>query len=522
MQIDLAAKEYSSEEADKILDALYEIYHGRSVDPLGRKELLPYLTRHGLLGLGYILHVIVQSDEMDRRVYDELREIWINRLKRQPSDDDKAEYGKLLRYFRDGAKKEIGVKIDKAEDLQRTASGFIGEGRPEDAQRLLDEGLAECIPTWQLWHEHALSFFRQERYKEALPSYKRAIELNEQDDSWLWSCEDLKWCYDHLAKQEPNAHHQGLDYFLSVVKRYPQRWIAWHECGFMAWKSGELQAAIDYYQQAISRNSDDSWVWSCDDVRWCYIHAGNWEQGYEYFVKLTGDYPRRWGAWHSRAILEWHHKGQHAEAIQSYQYAIATCTDNGWHWSWNDSGWCYNHLKRYQEAYDAHRKASVIRPDYWDAWHGMGWAMEHLAKWEDAMQCYGQALRLNDQSIWSWFGLGNCFRNSSKQNVINAWSAYRRALIAKPDFQEAKQALQELDTSNEPWIILRSLLTDRMDLDEIRVLCFDLKVDYDNLGGDKKAMKVIDLIELFSKSDRLHILIDYVRKVRPDLVPPLP
>jgi tetratricopeptide (TPR) repeat protein len=346
-------------------------------------------------------------------------------------------------------------------------------------------------------------------------TYQKAIEQNTQDDNWIQSCEDLKWCYDNLAKQKPESYASALDYFRRVIEQYPSRWIAWHECGFTAWKAGNLGEAIRYYHEAIKRNVDDSWGWSCEDLRLCYEEAGLRQEAYEYFLKLSQEHPGRWSAWHSRALLEWHYKSKIDDAVESYQQAIAAHPKGGWFWSWQDMGWCLNELGQFQEAYKAHQQASAIESKNWHAWRGLGRAAEHLGQWDEAIGYYRKAIQYNPPgSVGSWNGLGNCYRGMSQ--LFNAWEAYQTAIRIDPEAREAMIAVEEL--GNEPWIELHVLLSNRLDIEEVRNVCFYVGVDFDGLGGEGKAAKIRELIQYCQRNEKVAKLLQQLRRIRSDLV----
>ena len=64
---------------------------------------------------------------------------------------------------------------------------------------------------------------------------------------------------------------------------------------------------------------------------------------------------------------------------------------------------------------------------------------------------------------------------------------------------------------------LRRLLADRFDAGELRTLCFDLQIDYDDLPGAGKANKARDLVAYMERHARLPQLIALGRKLRPDV-----
>jgi hypothetical protein len=68
---------------------------------------------------------------------------------------------------------------------------------------------------------------------------------------------------------------------------------------------------------------------------------------------------------------------------------------------------------------------------------------------------------------------------------------------------------------SSPQVALRENLNAYFSETELRVLCFDLGIDYENLGGRSKAEKVLELIGMMQRHGRLEQLIDLVRQQRP-------
>lgn len=64
---------------------------------------------------------------------------------------------------------------------------------------------------------------------------------------------------------------------------------------------------------------------------------------------------------------------------------------------------------------------------------------------------------------------------------------------------------------------LRRVLTERLSLDDLRTLSFDLEVDFDNLSGESKEIKVINLITYFIQRHNVSELVKQVKNQRPDI-----
>jgi len=65
--------------------------------------------------------------------------------------------------------------------------------------------------------------------------------------------------------------------------------------------------------------------------------------------------------------------------------------------------------------------------------------------------------------------------------------------------------------------MLRKLLIQYYSLDELRTLCFDLGILYDNLGGDGLSGKVRELLLLIGRQHRFTELLNLIQTERPDL-----
>lgn len=68
---------------------------------------------------------------------------------------------------------------------------------------------------------------------------------------------------------------------------------------------------------------------------------------------------------------------------------------------------------------------------------------------------------------------------------------------------------------------LHELMEDAFGNADIIGLCFSLGVDWQNLGGENKSLKIWSLIEYFEQRSQLYKLLDKCRKLRPEREWPL-
>ncbi len=61
---------------------------------------------------------------------------------------------------------------------------------------------------------------------------------------------------------------------------------------------------------------------------------------------------------------------------------------------------------------------------------------------------------------------------------------------------------------------LRRIMTKSLSEDDLKIICFDLYVDYENLGGNTRRIKVIELIKYCERKKRIHELVEIIRYLR--------
>ncbi len=64
---------------------------------------------------------------------------------------------------------------------------------------------------------------------------------------------------------------------------------------------------------------------------------------------------------------------------------------------------------------------------------------------------------------------------------------------------------------------VRQFLSAHFDTEELRTLCFDLGVEYDDLPGEGRAGKVRELLRYIERHERIHDLLKVGKELNPDL-----
>ncbi len=73
------------------------------------------------------------------------------------------------------------------------------------------------------------------------------------------------------------------------------------------------------------------------------------------------------------------------------------------------------------------------------------------------------------------------------------------------------------ELNREQLVSLRQTLEDRLSDDDLRTLCFNLGVDYEDLPGQRKSIKIQELLMYFVRRKNISDLIEVGRRQRPDI-----
>jgi len=100
----------------------------------------------------------------------------------------------------------------------------------------------------------------------------------------------------------------------------------------------------------------------------------------------------------------------------------------------------------------------------------------------------------------------------------------RDAIIAGRDVhlnigasREPRAPVSGLPTDRSALATLRQVLTERFQQEELRTLCFDLGIDWDDLPARGKAGKVRELVGYFARRRSIEKMIQFCERQRPDI-----
>ncbi|QQS46436.1 MAG: tetratricopeptide repeat protein [Acidobacteriota bacterium] len=158
------------------------------------------------------------------------------------------------------------------------------------------------------------------------------------------------------------------------------------------------------------------------------------ESVYPEIERLAGHDAR---TWNRLGILLAEHLKRFDEAEAAFRKAIQIDPNNAF--AWNNLGNLLSDLKRFDEAEAAYRKAIEINPNYTSAWHNLGNLLSDLKRFDEAEVAYRKALEINPNYAYAWNWLGNLL--SDLKRFDEAEAAYRKAIEIDPDNSEFLNSL---------------------------------------------------------------------------------
>ena len=113
----------------------------------------------------------------------------------------------------------------------------------------------------------------------------------------------------------------------------------------------------------------------------------------------------------------------------------------------------------------------------------------------------------------------------TESSFVGAFSDWKRRCVAYERQREKKPVAPTRAFSDhaqaipgrEQLIALRQILSNRFSEGELRVLCFDLGIDFENLPGEEKIVKAMELVSFLQRTNRLDQLVQLGQQIRPDI-----
>lgn len=233
------------------------------------------------------------------------------------------------------------------------------------------------------WINKGLSLGSLKRYKEAILTFDRALEINKDSVKALIQKGSLLIQLD--------LYDNALQCFNNVLKLECSNWEALSLKGVALWKLKRHDEALSCFDEALALKND------VPDI---YCRKG-------------------------RILTE---LKRYDEALMCFDRAIELNPKSDE--IWDRRGYLFIQLAQYQDASDSFSKAIEINPRIQTSWRYRGDALYELGFYSEAINAYKRAMSFEEQANQARISIGNCYRQMG--NTDRALQQYNKAIVVNP------------------------------------------------------------------------------------------
>lgn len=233
------------------------------------------------------------------------------------------------------------------------------------------------------WINKGLSLGSLKRYKEAILTFDRALEINKSSVKALIQKGSLLINLDLLD--------DALQCFNRVMILEESNWEALSLKGVALWKLNRHDEALSCFDEALALKND---------VPEIYCRKGG------VLTELQ----------------------RYDDALMCFDRAIELNPKSDE--AWDRRGYLFMQLARYQDASDSFSKAIEINPRIQTSWRYRGDALYELGFYSDAINAYKRAMSFEEQANQARISIGNCYRQMG--NTDRALQQYNKAIDINP------------------------------------------------------------------------------------------
>lgn len=226
----------------------------------------------------------------------------------------------------------------------------------------------------------------QEKYSQALVSFKKAIAINPNYKEALYSA---GWCSIELKK-----YNEALPYLQKAKILWPKEAKVFLEIGYASEMLGKKNDAIDNYNKCLSLNP-------------------GYALAYQYLSSLYFD------------------EQEYKKALENFDSYIIYEPDVTNYEIYYKKGYCENELGKYNEAIVSLNRANELNANDAKTYNELGYAYTKLKNADDAIKNFNKSLEINGKSFYATNGLGDVYKDL-KKNVAEALKYYLRAVDIEP------------------------------------------------------------------------------------------
>ena len=281
MEIDVRAKSFAKDQAIEVLQSIYEIYFGRTVDLTGKQLWTPIIEKYGFQGLVFVLYQLVQSEEMNNRVQEDLSRLYRDYLGRDVDPAGRQAHDLPVRFFRERGREGVIERMRKSpEYVKRRLELKPDEEKIETISLQIKQGNI----SGETYAELAKLNAKVQRYEAAVEAYTQAIilvgdpgyyfergNLRFKLGKYQEAIDDFKTALEKGYRPDGDVHFkiaqtlemlgelkQSVQEYETAAASMPQgSALAWYQLAIVQQKLGTIEKGIESFTKALDTNPDE-------------------------------------------------------------------------------------------------------------------------------------------------------------------------------------------------------------------------------------------------------------------------
>lgn len=265
------------------------------------------------------------------------------------------------------------------------------------------------------------TYFRLNRFREAIDAYEKAINLNHGLDE---ARENIARCLIMLDKKA-----EAMEYYKNIVENDSKNYYVHYTYGRLLAEQREFEQAIESLNRAFELNS--AHTEALNEIS--KIQLGNNEHEAAILTlkrilkKDPNDYAAHYNIGLSNFLL-----GKTDEATKSFKKVLEIKNDH--HNSLFNLGVIMDEKDNVNEAISYFREAIEAKDDFIKAYNNLGIILSTQGRYMEALEVYVRGLKKNPEEASLYFNMGITLEEMGRYD--DAESAYRNAIDIDPTEDE--------------------------------------------------------------------------------------
>ena len=227
---------------------------------------------------------------------------------------------------------------------------------------------------------------------------------------------------------------ESLEAIEGLINEYPKESILLNICGVIYKSTGQLEMAIQSFEQAIKITSDFADAHYNLGLTLQELNQLDAAvKSYEMTLSIQSNYAKA----HNNLGIVFKELGKIDDSVKSYQQAIDI--EPEYAEAHNNLGNVLYILGKFDDAIESYNQALAIQSDYFEVHNNLGNIFHELEQFDTALEFYEKALNINPDYAEAHNNLGSTLETLTQ--YTEAVESYKKALNIDPDYAEAHNNL---------------------------------------------------------------------------------